>query len=520
MEKELGNSGKHIIGQNKEILEYLKDSRLFAPFPRKYIEKLVPISKLVEIPKGEIILKEGEINSRVYFLIRGEVSLYSGGEHILNLRRKGDIFGESSVIADLPSLNTVVAEMPVRVFYIESQHIESVTEISTDEFHNFLYRLFAIIMTDKLALTNHKAQHYEITQKRLLKEIKEHKQAKQELKESEEKYRELVQSSNSVIMKFDPEFKITFINRFARDFFGYSENEIIGKSMIGTVVPESESTGRDLKKVMEKVFDNPKAYADNENENLRKSGERVWVAWRNKGIYDNNGRFSGMLCMGYDITKRKQAEDQIKGALQEKETLLREIHHRVKNNMQVINSLLKLQSNYIEDPQAKSILKDCQSRVYAMSAIHETLHGSEKLSEINLKSYLSKITKTIFQTYLPDQSRVKLSCDIKNSPISINQASPLGLIINELLSNALKYAFPDDRAGEITVRMQKPENNKLELCVSDNGVGISKDIDWKNTRSLGLRLVRTLVEDQLEGSINMKNENGTQFIINFNKAQP
>ncbi len=229
----------------------------------------------------------------------------------------------------------------------------------------------------------------------------------------------------------------------------------------------------------------------------------------------NQGKRARLRGMIQDITDRKLAEKQIKASLKEKETLLQEIHHRVKNNMQVINSLLKLQANSIENDQIKEILKDSQSRVYAMSAVHETLHGSENLSEIDLKSYLSKITTSIFQTYSTNHCQVKLNSNIEDSPISINQAYPLGLIINELISNSLKYAFPGKKEGEITASMNKLDK-ELELTIMDNGVGMQKDYDWKNSNTLGLKLVRTLVENQLDGSIDMDNDNGTKFTIKFN----
>jgi PAS domain S-box-containing protein len=216
-----------------------------------------------------------------------------------------------------------------------------------------------------------------------------------------------------------------------------------------------------------------------------------------------------------NITERKKAEEALKASLKEKETLLQEVHHRVKNNMQVINSLLKLQSNNIEDAKTKEILKDSQSRVYAMSAVHETLHGSGSLSEIDLQSYLSKITTSIFQTYSTDSRRIELNSDIKNSPIILNQAYPLGLIINELISNSLKYAFPDEREGKINVNLKK-QDKELELTIMDDGVGVPDNFDWKNPKSLGLKLVRTLVENQLDGSIDMESNNGTKFTIKFN----
>ena len=150
-----------------------------------------------------------------------------------------------------------------------------------------------------------------------------------------------------------------------------------------------------------------------------------------------------------------------------------------------------------------------------MSAVHETLHGSQNLSEIDLKSYLSKITNSIFQTYATDHRKVKLNNNVEYSPISINQAYPLGLITNELITNSLKYAFPDNLNGEITVSVKKLDK-ELELTVMDNGIGMPVGLDWKNSSTLGLKLVRTLVENQLEGAIDMESNNGTKFIIKFN----
>ena len=187
----------------------------------------------------------------------------------------------------------------------------------------------------------------------------------------------------------------------------------------------------------------------------------------------------------------------------------------MKNNLTVVSSLLNLQANSINDDRLKEILKESQSRIYAMSTVHETLYGSENLAEIDLKLYLSKISGTLIQTYIDDPAKVTLKIKPAEIKVSIELASPIGLIINELISNSLKYAFPDKRTGEITVEMKKLDK-ELELTVADNGVGISEELDWKNSKSLGLKLVRNLVENQLDGSIDMESKNGTKFIIKFN----
>ena len=150
-----------------------------------------------------------------------------------------------------------------------------------------------------------------------------------------------------------------------------------------------------------------------------------------------------------------------------------------------------------------------------MSAIHETLHGSENLSEINLKKYLSSIVDSVFQSFSTNPNKIRLKSDIEEIPISINQASPLGLTINELLSNSLKYAFPGGKEGKINISMKKSDQ-QLELTITDNGIGVPDGFDWKNSSTLGLKLVRTLVENQLDGSIEMENNNGAKFVIKFN----
>ena len=248
---------------------------------------------------------------------------------------------------------------------------------------------------------------------------------------------------------------------------------------------------------------------------IRPDGSMRWLDEDHVILRDINGNAVRTFSAKIDITERKHAEAQIKASLIEKETLLQEIHHRVKNNMQVISSLLTLQSNNITDNQIKEILRESQGRVYAMSAVHETLHRSENMSEIDLKTYLSKITTSIFQTYSVNHTRVTLKNDIENLPISINQAYPLGLVINELISNSLKYAFPVDRNGEISVSMHR-RDQELEMVIKDDGVGIADELDWKNTNTLGLKLVQTLVENQLDGSIEQESQNGTKFTIKFN----
>ncbi|MBT5425422.1 MAG: sensor histidine kinase [Bacteroidetes bacterium] len=215
-----------------------------------------------------------------------------------------------------------------------------------------------------------------------------------------------------------------------------------------------------------------------------------------------------------DLTELRQVKLKLEKSLNDKETLLKEIHHRVKNNMTIISSLLKLQLNIVDDEKAKEALQDSQNRVQTMSMIHETLYRSEDMSSIDMQTYLPELGRTIFQSYIVSDN-VNLKVEAENIIIGVKQLSPIGLIVNELITNSLKYAFPDNQKGEVKIILQKRED-QIELEYSDNGIGIQEDFDWKNTKSMGLNLVKILAENQLDGSIDMESENGTKFTIKFN----
>ncbi len=215
-----------------------------------------------------------------------------------------------------------------------------------------------------------------------------------------------------------------------------------------------------------------------------------------------------------DLTELRQVKLKLEKSLNEKETLFKEIHHRVKNNMTVISSLLKLQLSVVKDEKAKEALQDSQNRVQTMSMIHETLYRSDDLSFIDMQTYLSELGRTILQSYTVGDN-VNLKVESENIMIGVKQASSLGLIVNELITNSLKYAFPDNKKGEIVLTLKSIKEDMAELIVFDNGDGITEDFDLQNADSLGLKLVRTLVENQLDGSIDLNNANGTKFTIKF-----
>jgi two-component sensor histidine kinase len=244
------------------------------------------------------------------------------------------------------------------------------------------------------------------------------------------------------------------------------------------------------------------------------SGEEKFFYEVASPVKDEDGRICQINAVIMDITERRKAEEQIKDSLKEKEMLLKEIHHRVKNNMTVISSLLKLQSDKIKDEQYKDIFNSSIDRIKSMALIHEKLYKSKDLAKVDFNDYLKDMINSMFMSYGLSSQKVALKTDVEDIAFGVDTAIPCGLIINELVSNSLKYAFPEDREGEIKVSLRRNDRAEVELTVSDNGVGMPEDVDFRKTDSLGLNLVNALV-GQLQGKIELHRAKGTEFIITF-----
>ncbi len=215
------------------------------------------------------------------------------------------------------------------------------------------------------------------------------------------------------------------------------------------------------------------------------------------------------------FSKVENSKAQLKASLKEKETLLQEIHHRVKNNMQVIISLLRLQSRKIKDVKNTKILEESQDRIKSMALVHERLYQFGNLSKVDMSGYLKKLINGLFRSYGVNTDRIAVKFEIEDISFGLDIAIPFGLIVNELVSNSLKYAFPRGKEGEIKITLSAINNEKVVLVVRDNGIGIGEDIDFRHSESLGLELVTILVEDQLDGDIELNRTGGTTFRIRF-----
>ena len=227
------------------------------------------------------------------------------------------------------------------------------------------------------------------------------------------------------------------------------------------------------------------------------------------------------LLMAYGLAFRKRldehkrSEDRIKASLKEKEMMLREIHHRVRNNLQVISSLLDMQARAAKDKNVKDALSESRNRINAMSLIHNQLYESENLSEVNMKGFVDTLVVQLFQVYSVQDTRIAPNVSVADSPLPISIAVPVGLIVNELLSNAFKHAFVNRDEGTVGVSFSVSEKGLVSLAVSDDGVGLPAGLDIDKSKTLGLRLVKILTEDQLQGTLEVTGEGGATFKMEF-----
>ena len=214
------------------------------------------------------------------------------------------------------------------------------------------------------------------------------------------------------------------------------------------------------------------------------------------------------------LAEQKRVENEMRAVIEEKEVLLKEVHHRVKNNLQIISSLLDLQSDYLGDEQSRAIIRESKNRISSMALIHQKLYQSESFAFVNFREYIEELVTDLFATYARDPHLIQLNVDVGDVTLGMDEAIPCGLIINELVSNALKYAFPDDRRGEIAISFVVDEDDWITLKVSDNGIGFPPALDPWRTETLGLQLVRLLVR-QLQGEISLAQQGGSTFSIRF-----
>ena len=341
----------------------------------------------------------------------------------------------------------------------------------------------------------------------VFEDISDRKNADELIIKSEKKYRELADLLPQTVFETDVNADLTFMNIYAFEMFGYSQEDIEnGLNILELIVEEERSLSRDkIKDVLSGQVSGDEYTAQ------RSDKSRFPIILYSNPIIQNkiHEGFRGIII---DISDLKNAEDRIVASLKEKEVLIQEINHRVKNNMQIISSLLSLQANHTSSDEAAEILKESRGRVKSMAMIHEKLYHSSNLSQLNMAEYLNNLVSDILRSYSSVSSRVTSNVDVEDIYLNINTAIPMGLMVNELVSNSIKHAFPEGE-GNINIKLEY-DGEKYILTVSDNGIGLPEDVDPFESSSLRLKLVNSL-SIQLEGDLSVIRDGETTFVLKF-----
>jgi PAS domain S-box-containing protein len=518
-------AGKHEIDMRAKLMECIRSGKI-KRFPGlKYDDKFLSIS-IAPFPMGAIItsqditkskraeeaLQEERDKAQKYLDIAGVILIAINRDgNVTLINKKGcEILGyDEREIVGMNWFDNFIPERLRDIIKPVSKKLLAGKLEPAKYFENPVLtrkgeeRLIAwyntILRDEKGTIIGHLSSGEDITERKQMEKI---------LRDSEERFRQFFENAPDYCYMVSLQGKILNINAAALAMLGYKKKDIIGKPFQTTIyAPSSVEKAR-------KLFIQWKNTGKLRNEELNiitKAGEERTVLLNVDAVRSDDRKVLYSISVQTDITERKRAEEQMKASLKEKEVLLQEIHHRVKNNMQIISSILNLQSGVIKNKRVLELFKSSQSRIKSMALIHEKLYKSKDFTRIDFSKYVQSLSNDLFRVYGINQDVVKLHIDIKDVLLDINTAIPCGLIINELISNSLKYAFPDGRKGKIKIAMFSLNNNEMELTVSDNGVGIPEEMDIRGTKSLGLHLVTILAEDQLQGEIKLDKTKGTKF---------
>ena len=341
-------------------------------------------------------------------------------------------------------------------------------------------------------------------------DITNRKRAEAALRESEERFRALIEQAVDAVMVHDENGQMLMANQRVCENLGYSRAEMLDLHISDFEMNfDSENVENNWE-----MLENGGSMSVN-GLHRRKDGSTFPVEVH-VGMVQFNGK-QVMLAIARDVTRRQQREAAIQASLHEKEVLLKEIHHRVKNNLQIICSLLNMQADALDDEDLRAVFGESRNRVKSMALIHEQLYQTPDLAHIDLSEYLETLVASIKRSAGHSSSHVAFVLDCQTLSLDIDRAVPCGLIVNELVTNALKYAFADGKSGQISIEL-RAENATVILSVRDDGAGMQMDLGWEESDSIGLQLVAALTE-QLEGTAKLDSgTNGTIWTIRFNSA--
>lgn len=343
-------------------------------------------------------------------------------------------------------------------------------------------------------------------------DITKEKLSEEALMENEKKYRTLFEYDPDYTVLFNKYGIIVDVNNATTMVTGVPKKQMIGRCLYETKILFKEDI-TNLQQKFSQIIKN-KENLSFETELIDKYGSTRCLNVKIT-LIEREDDILYVLVIASDITEIKKFETELKNSIKEKEVLLKEIHHRVKNNMQIISSLMNIQTRYLDDEESINVLKESQNRVKSMSMIHEKLYRSKKFDKVYFAEYIENLVGDLFYSYSIEKGKIRPVLEIEDVKLNIETSVPLGLIITELISNCLKYAFPDSMKGILFVSLKKL-GEYYELIISDNGIGFPETIEFKNTDSLGLQLVNSLT-DQIDGEIDLNTNNGTEFRIVFHE---
>lgn len=484
---------------------------------RQNFENLVENS-----PDGNIIIHQDKV-----------VFCNAAASSILKLKNKKEILGKnvSSFFipehrSEIQKLMTLVMGKKANTRFYEyrikhgSKQVEVGVQLISLRYGNLdciNMILYDLQLKKQLAQQELRANIAEEANSKLEKEIREHKNTQNRLSDQIAMTQALLEGSQNVLIyTLDRKLHLSSYNsifeKTSKMVFGH---EIYAGENFASFIEKSVTP--DDKKTMYERF--ARAF---KGESVRlegplktKSGGIVWMETFINPVKKGN-KIVEISCISTDITDKKLKNEELKHSLREKEVLLKEVHHRVKNNLQIISSILNLQTSFSNDVRVNDILRESQNRVKSMAYLHESLYQNKNFSFINFSDYLINLSKNLVHSYYISTSSVELKLDVDTVDLNLDQAIPCGLIVNELLTNAVKYAFPDNHKGGAISISVKEKKGLVEISVADNGKGLPRGFDVNKTNSLGLQLVSTLTE-QLDGKLAVQNQAGARFIITFKK---
>ena len=345
----------------------------------------------------------------------------------------------------------------------------------------------------------------------IYRDISAREKAEAKFKESEKKYRELVELAETGIIIDDKDGNIVYANKHLAKIFGYDSIKEVKKLTIYDYVHPD-----DREKVInyhQRRISGKKAPSRYEFKGIRKDGKAIYLEVSVSPIVTEKG-IIGTRSYIWDITDRKKMENTLEKALKEKSIMLQEIHHRVKNNMQIIISLMRIQARRAKHKEIKEHLRALQDRVFSMAHVHEYFYRHPELDKINIASYIKGIVDHLCFMRNKSEKEIKVNLDLEEIHLDLNKAVPFGILLNEIITNILKHAFPGKKKGELSIRLYRDGNKKIRLYVADNGNGIPEHVDLNNPETMGLQLINDLTH-QLEGEIKIKSDKGTRINLIF-----